>query len=266
MPAIERRWILRSITAITWLISIPWGIQIWKGGEIPYEPVITFFTGLGALIASFFMNDPQQTQNFGEKRLSVNKKETPPENKYLAYILGFTLSKLAWYHGDPIQLASLKTQYKLTMHKLAIDEGLAMKILDNFSSTSGLGDVLKNAHLGIEGRNSLSIAIALQYNEEISAAFRLGYNIINLSPRLEFLQVAQENPSLKTPPFELLNTMHNQFDSLLQDGELLKLHMSQLTRLNEVRNLASNGKAGQACDQLISIGSEIERQFKAVIN
>lgn len=265
------RWILRVLATIAWLISIPWAINTWKGSEIPYEAIIAFFTGLGALIASFFLDDAPKSKNPNEGTIHAeankplsNKKDSTSEEKYFAYILGFTLSKISWYHGDSTQLTSLRTQYKLGISKLGLDEELAKKILNNFKPTVNLGDVIKNAHLGIEGRNSLSIAITLQYDEIVSAAFRLGYNIIGLCPQLEFLQIAQENPSPRTPASELLDTMHNQFDSLLHDAESLKLPSAQIDGLREVYSLTFNGKPGLARERLIAIGLEIEGQFRAI--
>ena len=54
MPAIDaRRLALLCITAFAWIISIPWVLNVWQSGQIPYEPLIVFFLGLASLIELF---------------------------------------------------------------------------------------------------------------------------------------------------------------------------------------------------------------------
>lgn len=51
MLAIDaRRLLLLCFTAVAWIISIPWAIDVWQNGQIPYEPLIGFFLGLASLI------------------------------------------------------------------------------------------------------------------------------------------------------------------------------------------------------------------------
>ena len=98
---------------------------------------------------------------------------------------------------------------------------------------------------------------------ESAAAFRFGFNLVNLMPQLEFLQFAQENPSPETtPPEEVLGPMGNQFEALLRDGEIVGLTQSQLMVLREAHSGATKGDAGRVRNRLIEIGSEIERILK----
>jgi len=194
---------------------------------------------------------------------AVPKSQKTSETKYLAYLLGFTVSKIAWHHGSPIQLVTLKSQYKLFVHKLNLDDELTSTILEAFRPASNLGDVLSNARCGIEGRNALGTAILLQLGDTDAAAFRFGFNLVNLMPQLEFLQFAQENPSPETtPPEEVLGPMGNQFEALLRDGEIVGLTQSQLMVLREAHSGATKGDAGRVRNRLIEIGSEIERILK----
>jgi hypothetical protein len=120
-----------------------------------------------------------------------------------------------------------------------------------------------NAKAGVEARNALASAILAQIGDTCTAAFRFGFNLVNLMPQLEFLQTAQENPSTTTPPEELLGPLANQFDALVSDGELLGLSQAQLARIRGIHTRAVNGNAGDAGDQLIGIGSKIDADFKS---
>jgi len=54
MPAIDaRRLALLCITALAWIISIYWVLNVWQSDQIRYEPLIVFFLGLASLIELF---------------------------------------------------------------------------------------------------------------------------------------------------------------------------------------------------------------------
>ena len=182
--------------------------------------------------------------------------------QYASYLLGFTIAKIAWFYGNPIQLLGLKAQYKNFTTRLSIELELSEKILGSFKPVSDLGDVLKNAGIGIEARNTLAPVIMTKFGEQPAAIFRFGFNLINIMPQLEFVEAAQEKGSPETPPEQLLGPMEEQFKNLLTDGEILQLPDKYLSILRKAYSRASKGKSAEVRSDLIEIGSAIERDKK----
>jgi hypothetical protein len=197
----------------------------------------------------------------GIRRILETIQPIPAEVRE-CYFLGFTIAKISWFHGNPIQLLGLKVQYNRFSSRLSIDQKLSEGILDSFSPTSNLGDVLKNAQKGIEARNTLSIEFLAQFGEQSASAFRFGFNLVNLMPQLEFVEVAQEKGDTEAPLVQLLGTMEDQFNNLCADAEILRLPDKHLSILRQAHSRVSQGQTTVVRTDLLEVGSAVEREMK----
>ncbi len=196
----------------------------------------------------------------GHAKIDLTRPKS--KNVYLGYILGFTIAKISWHHGNKLEKMGLIFQFKEFCSKLSIDDVLTEEILNNFKPSSDLGDVLKNAHLGLNIRQTLSNILFAKYGEIVAAAYRFGFNLIYIMPQLEFVSMAKEMKSKKTPVEQLLGPMKNQFDNLVSDGEIILMEEKYLQNLKEAHDSISEKGADKVREFLIKIGGELEKRFK----
>lgn len=184
------------------------------------------------------------------------------KNIYLAYLAGFTIAKISWHYGGKIERMGLISQLKEFCSKLSIDTDFIGEMLSSFKVPSDLGDVLKNAHSGLEVRQSLSNILLAKYNEIVAAAYRFGFNLIYIMPQLEFVSAAKEMKSEKILVEELLGPMQNQFNNLVSDGETILLEEESLQDIREAYDNIYVIGADKVRELLINIGGEIEKKFR----
>jgi hypothetical protein len=184
-------------------------------------------------------------------------------NQYECYVLGFTVAKIAWFHGSPLTLASLKSQYKTLAAKVSIDKEMADAVIAQFDWSGDPRDlVLKNAHRGLEARQAISTEIALKQGELLASSFRFGFNLVYLMPQLEFLEAAQEYKSQETPAEELLKGLEAQFSALVGDGEHMGLEAKHLDTLRQAYGRAGAGDPAIVRGQLVEVGSSVEQGLR----
>lgn len=172
-----------------------------------------------------------------------------------AFRLGFSLAKVAWYHGENLMWSVLQDQVKTFSADLSLPKDLIESTLSQFTlAKSPEKLMIPNALYGVEARNAISSLIESSLSHKIAATFRLGFGIIFMIPQYELLPtLAQFNSEIKG--LSLVKQIENLKEDSLEAGITRK-------SILPLENLSDDPtKAEEARTLLMKIVKDIDKEL-----
>lgn len=213
----------------------------------------------GDVTVSFFdsSHDPSLTHGRNsDKTTGGNLRGNEASNAcWRGFRLGLTVAKLAWYQGEPLNHDVLKYLAMSLGAALNLPTSILSTILNTFAPASNDSGAIENATKnGVTAYKTLTLLLSNALGDKVEAAFKLGYQLINLLPQSDVLEASGARG------IDLITRFNAQVKDLEEHAKLIGMEGVCMDSLRRIQSGRVNPSAIRPL--LLSIAEAIDRSLQ----